>query len=132
MINVRDLTKIYHDKKRGKIVAVDHISFEANNGAIFGLLGPNGAGKTTALRLLATILQPTEGTAIIGGHDINKEPQQIRRKIGFLSGDMGLYHRLTPRELLSFFGRLSGLDGAGLEQRIDHLFELFDMHNFAD
>ena len=123
MINVRDLTKIYNDKKRGKLVAVDHISFEANDGEIYGLLGPNGAGKTTTLRMLATILQPTEGTANIGGHDINKEAQQVRRKIGFLSGDMGLYHRLTPRELLRFFGRLNGLNGAGLNQRIDHLFE---------
>jgi sodium transport system ATP-binding protein len=132
MINVRDLTKFYQDKKRGKIVAVDHISFEANNGAIFGLLGPNGAGKTTTLRMLATILQPSEGTANIGGHDINKEAQQVRRKIGFLSGDMGLYHRLTPREILRFFGRLNGLNGAGLNQRIERLFDLFDMHQFAD
>src|SRR5262245_19004190 len=132
MINIRDLTKVYHDKKRGKIVAVHHVSFEAINGEIFGLLGPNGAGQTTALRMLATILQSTEGTATIGGHDINKEPQQIRRKIGFLSGDMGLYHRLTPRELLRFFGRLNGIDGAELEQRIERLFELFDMRKFAD
>jgi len=132
MINVRDLTKVYRDKKRGMFVAVDHISFEANDGAIFGLLGPNGAGKTTTLRMLATILQPTEGTANIGGHDINKEAQQVRRKIGFLSGDMGLYHRLTPRELLRFFGRLNGLNGAALNQRIERLFELFDMRHFAD
>ncbi len=132
MINIRDLRKVYHDKKRGEIVAVNHISFEANNGEIFGLLGPNGAGKTTTLRMLATILQPTEGTASIGGHDLNKEAQQIRRKIGFLSGDMGLYHRLTPREILRFFGRLNGLNGAALKQRIDYLFELFDMHHFAD
>lgn len=132
MINIRDLTKVYQDKKRGMVVAVDHISFEANNGEIFGLLGPNGAGKTTTLRMLATILQPTEGTANIGGHDINKEAQRVRRKIGFLSGDMGLYHRLTPREILRFFGRLNGLDGAALNQRIDHLLELFDMRHFAD
>jgi sodium transport system ATP-binding protein len=132
MINVSDLTKVYRDKKRGKIVAVDHISFEANKGEIFGVLGPNGAGKTTTLRMLATILQSTEGTATIGGHDINKEPQQVRRKIGFLSGDMGLYHRLTPRELLRFFGRLNLIDGSELEQRIDSLFELFDMRHFAD
>ncbi|HEU0183872.1 MAG TPA: ATP-binding cassette domain-containing protein [Blastocatellia bacterium] len=132
MINVKDLTKVYRDKKRGKIVAVDHISFEANKGEIFGVLGPNGAGKTTTLRMLATILQSTEGTATIGGHDVNKEPQQVRRKIGFLSGDMGLYHRLTPRELLRFFGRLNGIDGSELERRIDSLFELFDMRHFAD
>jgi sodium transport system ATP-binding protein len=132
MIEIRELTKVYQDKKRGKIVAVDQISFTAKNGEIFGLLGPNGAGKTTALRMIATILQPTAGTANIGGHELIKEAQQVRRKIGFLSGDMGLYHRLTPRELLRFFGRLNGLNGGGLEKRIDHLFELFDMHQFAD
>src|SRR5262245_235975 len=117
MIEVSGLTKIYHDKKRGEIVAVDHISFAAHHGEIFGLLGPNGAGKTTALRLIATILQPTDGTANIGGHNIKKDAQQVRRKIGFLSGDMGLYHRLTPRELLRFFGRLNGLNGGTLDQR---------------
>src|SRR5262249_55229301 len=125
MIAVRDLTKVYQDKKRGNIVAVDHISFEARAGEIFGLLGPNGAGKTTTLRMLATILEPSDGTAQVAGHDIVKEAQKVRQKIGFLSGDMGLYHRLTPRELLTFFGRLGGLNGGQLNQRIDHLFSMF-------
>src|SRR5262245_20128491 len=132
MIEIRDLTKVYQDKKRGKIVAVDQVSFAAKNGEIFGLLGPNGAGKTTALRMIATILQPAAGTATICRHDIIKQAQQVRQKIGFLFGDMGLYHRLTPRELLRFFGRLNGLNGGGLENRINHLFELFDMHQFVD
>jgi sodium transport system ATP-binding protein len=132
MITANNLTKVYRDKKRGEIVAVDHISFEAQSGEIFGLLGPNGAGKTTALRLLATILRPSDGTAKIGGHDIATEAPKVREKIGFLSGDMGLYHRLTPRELLSFFGRLSGLKGRQLDHRVNHLFTLFDMHEFAD
>jgi sodium transport system ATP-binding protein len=132
MITVNNLTKVYQDKKRGEIVAVDHISFAALAGEIFGLLGPNGAGKTTALRMLATILRPSDGTALIGGHDIAKEAPKVRQKIGFLSGDMGLYHRLTPRELLSFFGRLSGVNGNLLEHRIDQLFTIFDMHKFAD
>ena len=132
MIAVKNLTKVYRDKKRGDVVAVDHVSFESQAGEIFGLLGPNGAGKTTTLRMLATILKPSEGTAQIGGHDIVKEAQQARRQIGFLSGDMGLYHRLTPRELLSFFGRLSGLKEDRLGERIDQLFSLFDMRQFAD
>jgi sodium transport system ATP-binding protein len=131
MINIRDLTKVYQDKKRGKFVAVDHISFEANNGEIFGLLGPNGAGKTTALRMLATILQPTEGTANIGGHDINKDAQQVRRKIGFLSGDMGLYHRLTPREVLSFFGRLNGYYQHARFPVASHAFDLLRLELFS-
>jgi sodium transport system ATP-binding protein len=132
MITVNNLTKIYRDKKRGEIVAVDRISFAAEAGEIFGLLGPNGAGKTTALRMLATILRPSDGTAKIGGHDLSTEAAQVRQKIGFLSGDMGLYHRLTPRELLRFFGRLSGMNGGQLDHRINHLFTLFDMHRFAD
>jgi sodium transport system ATP-binding protein len=132
MITVNNLTKVYRDKKRGEVIAVDQISFTAQAGEIFGLLGPNGAGKTTALRMVATILQPSAGTAEIGGHDIVKEAARVRQKIGFLSGDMGLYHRLTPREVLRFFGRLSGMNGDRLEQRIDHLFTIFDMHKFAD
>jgi sodium transport system ATP-binding protein len=132
MIKVDNLTKVYRDKKRGEVVAVDQISFAARAGEIFGLLGPNGAGKTTALRMLATILQPSDGTAKIGGHDLAREAAKVREKIGFLSGDMGLYHRLTPRELLKFFGRLSGVNGSLLEQRIDHLFTIFAMHDFAD
>jgi sodium transport system ATP-binding protein len=132
MIAVKNLTKVYRDKKRGNVVAVDHVSFEAQAGEIFGLLGPNGAGKTTTLRMLATILQPSEGTAQIAGHDIVKEAQEARRQVGFLSGDMGLYHRLTPRELLTFFGRLSGLKEDRLGQRIDQLFSLFEMRQYAD
>jgi sodium transport system ATP-binding protein len=132
MIEVMNLTKVFQDKKRGPVVAVDHISFEAHGGEIFGLLGPNGAGKTTTLRLLATVLQPSDGTAKLAGQDIVREPQRVRRQIGFLSGDMGLYHRLTPRELLAFFGRLNALDGDPLKRRIEHLFSTFDMHSFAD
>lgn len=85
--------------------ALDGVSFEVKDGEIFGLLGPNGAGKTTALRLLATILEPTGGTASIGGADIVRQPEAFRKQIGFLSGDMGSYGRLTPREVS--MGRVS-------------------------
>jgi sodium transport system ATP-binding protein len=132
MIKVSNLVKVFRDKKRGTVTAVDHISFEARGGEIFGLLGPNGAGKTTTLRILATVLQPTEGTATVGGHDIVAEARQVRQNIGFLSGDMGLYHRLTPRELIAFFGRLNGLQGGQLQARIEHLLSLFGMREFAD
>jgi sodium transport system ATP-binding protein len=132
MIEASQLTKTFHDKKRGTVTAVDHISFEARAGEIFGLLGPNGAGKTTTLRLLATVLQPTGGTATIAGHDIRTEAQRVRQMIGFLSGDMGLYHRLTPRELVSFFGRLNGMNSDLLKQRTEQLFATFDMRSFAD
>ena len=132
MIQVVNLTKTFQDKKRGVIHAVDHISFEVAEREIFGLLGPNGAGKTTALRMLATVMKPSEGTARIGGCDVVEQPGEVRRKIGFLSGDMGLYHRLTARETLTFFGRLNGIDGARLTSRIRELFARLEIEKFAD
>jgi sodium transport system ATP-binding protein len=132
MIQVQDLTKSFTDPKRGVVHAVDHVSFAVREREIFGLLGPNGAGKTTTLRMLATILKPTEGTAVLAGHDVVCEPEEVRRSIGFLSGDMGLYHRLTPREILRFFGELNGMRGARLRERIEHIFELLKIDTFAD
>src|SRR5260370_34382922 len=119
MIAVKELTKTFQDQKRGAVHALDHVSFDVHQGEIFGILGPNGAGKTTALRLLATVLAPSEGTAQVGGFDIVREPERVRKQIGFLSGDMGLYARLTPREILSFFARLNGMGGERRRSRID-------------
>ena len=130
MIQVFNLTKRFAGKN-GKL-AVDNIAFEARPGEIFGLLGPNGAGKTTTLRMLATILAPTGGSATVGGHDISKAPGEVRRNLGFLSGDMGLYHRLTPREVLSFFGSLNGMEGPALRRRIAELSNIFGIDQFAD
>jgi sodium transport system ATP-binding protein len=132
MIQVDKLAKFFHDKKRGVVHALDHVSFEVKEREIFGLLGPNGAGKTTCLRLLATILKPTEGTAVVGGADIVRSPEQVRRKIGFLSGDMGSYARLTPREVLAFFGKLNGLEGQKLQQRIDEMVRIFEFGEYAN
>ena len=132
MIQAEGLTKIFLDKKRGRVTGVDHVSFEARAGEILGLLGPNGAGKTTTLRMLATILRPTEGTASICGHDVIAAPREVRKCIGFLSGDMGLYPRLTPREILTIFGRLSGLENSALEARIGRVFDAFEITAFAD
>ncbi len=132
MIQAENLTKIFLDKKRGRVTGVDHVSFEARAGEILGLLGPNGAGKTTTLRMLATILRPTEGTARICGHDVVETPRELRKSIGFLSGDMGLYPRLTPREILTIFGRLSGLENSALEARIERVFNAFEIQPFAD
>ena len=132
MIQVQSLTKTFHDKKRGTRKAVDDVSFEVGDGEIFGLLGPNGAGKTTALRLISTLLKPTSGTAVVGGFDIVREPARVREQIGFLSGDMGLYGRLTPREILSFFGKLNGWNGPRLKGRIDELIAEFGISSFAD
>jgi sodium transport system ATP-binding protein len=132
MISVEDLAKYFHDKKRGAVHALDGISFEASAGEIFGLLGPNGAGKTTTLRLLSTILRPTSGTARVNGADITRNPEVVRQQIGFASGDMGQYGRLTPRETLSFFGQLNGLPKALLQARVEETIEQFDIGGFAD
>jgi sodium transport system ATP-binding protein len=132
MIHVDQLTKTFHDKKRGEIHALNAASFEVNPREIFGILGPNGAGKTTLLRLLATVLKPTAGTANINGHDIARDPAAVRASIGFLSGDMGLYGRLTAREILAFFGKLGGMDGAALKDRIQDVITRLDITSYAD
>ncbi len=130
MIITSDLTKIFQDKKRGEIRAVDSVSLECKPGRVFGLLGLNGAGKTTLMRLLSTILKPTSGTAQVAGYDILKEPEKVKEKIGFLSSDTGLYHRLTAEETVSYFGRLNGLDDQKLKKRMDDMFERFGMNEF--
>src|SRR5215469_4598029 len=117
MIEVRNLSKRFYDKRRGEIRAVDNVSFTCRPGQIYGLLGANGAGKTTTLRMLATILEPTDGTALICGSDIVEEPEKVRTKVGFLSTATALYPRLTARELVQFFGRLNGLDDSLLKDR---------------
>jgi len=132
MIQVENLSKTFRDRARGESTVVDHISFEVRDGEIFGLLGPNGAGKTTTLRMLATLLKPASGRAVLGGHDVVGEPAAVRRQIGFLSGDMGLYHRLTPREILRFFGRLNGLDNQRLTVRVEQMIAVLGMHDFMD
>ncbi len=132
MIRVEGLTKVFQDKKRGAVRALDQVSFEVKPGEIVGILGPNGAGKTTALRLLATVLKPTQGTAVVAGYDIVREPEMVRSRIGFLSGDMGLYGRLTPREILAFFGRLSGMEPAALKRRSDEVVSMLGMAAYAD
>ncbi|HTS74745.1 MAG TPA: ATP-binding cassette domain-containing protein [Bryobacteraceae bacterium] len=131
MIEVREISKTFHDSKRGTHSAVDRVSFEVHAGEVFGLLGPNGAGKTTTLRLLATLLKPTSGTAVLNGCDVNTAPAKVRAQIGFLSGDMGLYARLTPLEILDFFGRLNGIEAQRRAKRISELMTLLDMHEFA-
>jgi len=131
VIRVNGLSKEFKDPKRGKQLAVDDVSFEVHAGEVFGLLGPNGAGKTTTLRLLATLLKPTSGTATLNGFDIVREPEKVREQIGFLSGDMGLYGRLTPVEILDFFGKLNSMDAARRANRIETLVTMLDMKSFS-
>ena len=132
MIEAHNLTKVFRDKKRGEIRAVDGISFRCQPGQIYGLLGANGAGKTTTLRMLATILQPTDGSARVAGFDITEQPEQVRAQVGFLSTATALYGRLTARELVEYFGRLNGLNGGALRRRTDELFALLGISDFAD
>jgi sodium transport system ATP-binding protein len=132
MIEAQNLTKVFRDRKRGEIRAVDRVSFSCQPGQIYGLLGANGAGKTTTLRLLATILQPTDGTARVAGFDINQQPEAVRARVGFLSTATALYGRLTARETVEYFGRLNGLNGGALQRRVEELLALLDIGAFAE
>src|ERR1700723_194340 len=132
MIEARSLSKRFQDKKRGEIRAVDNVSFPCQPGKIYGLLGANGAGKTTTLRMLATILEPTDGTAIINGFDVVEHPEKVRANVGFLSTATALYPRLNAQEMVEYFGRLNGLDEATLKKRIDDIFTRLDMNSFRD
>ncbi len=132
MIEACGLSKRFQDKKRGEIRAVDNVSFTCQPGRIYGLLGANGAGKTTTLRMLATILEPTDGTALVCGHDIVEQPEKVRSCVGFLSTATALYPRLTAQELVEYFGRLNGLDEPTLKKRVDGIFNRLDMNGFRD
>lgn len=132
MIHVQDLSKTFSDKKRGLVKAVDRLSFTCQPGKIYGLLGPNGAGKTTTLRLLSTVLKPDTGTATVAGFDVVRQSDRVRASIGFLSGDTGLYRRLTGREILRYFGSLYGMDKERLATRIQDLSQLLEMDKFID
>ena len=127
MIHVQGLTKRFDD-----LVAVDDVSFDVAAGQVFGLLGPNGAGKTTTLRVLATLLRADGGRATIAGHDVQREPEAVRRAIGVVNGGMGLYDRLTGREVLHYFGELYGMRRAAIERRVEELDGLLDLADTLD
>ena len=132
MIEVHQLTKIFQDRKRGAIRAVDGVSFRAAPGRIYGLLGANGAGKTTTLRLLATLLRPTAGTATVAGFDVAREPEKVRAHVGFLAASTALYGRLTAREMITYFGALNGLAPAEIKARLRRSAAELDMDEFLD
>lgn len=125
-----DLTKNFNPNRKETITAVRKMNLEAASGEVLGILGPNGAGKTTALRMISTILKPTSGTAIVNGHDVKEEPLKVRQSIGYLATEMGLYGRLTPRETLTFFARINGLDEDLIEPRMEEVFDILDMNEF--
>jgi sodium transport system ATP-binding protein len=132
MIEARNLTKVFHDKKRGEIRAVDDVSFTCRPGQIYGLLGANGAGKTTTLRLLATLLRPTSGSAIVAGVDTTEAPERVRASVGFLATSTALYGRLTARETIAYFGRLNGLSDEAVAGRVARLADELGLHEFLD
>jgi sodium transport system ATP-binding protein len=132
VIIASSLTKIFKDKKRGKIHAVNNVSFTCKPGEIYGLLGVNGAGKTTTLRILATMLRPTGGSAEIAGHDIVTAPERVRANIGFLSTATALYGRLTAREFIEYFARLNGMPEDRLRGRTDSLLQILGITEFAN
>lgn len=122
MIEARGLTKTF-----GAVHAVRDLDLRVGAGEVFGLLGPNGAGKTTTLRVLATLVRPDAGSATVGGRDVLREAEEVRRLIGVVNGGMGLYDRLTGREVLHYFGRLYGLRRRAIEARIAELDDLLDL-----
>jgi ABC-2 type transport system ATP-binding protein len=118
MISVKELSKRY-----ARNTAVDHISFEVEKGQIVGFLGPNGAGKTTTMRMLTCFLPPTAGTAIVAGFDVLEQPLEVKKRIGYLPEAPPLYLEMRTAEYLTFVGKLKGLSGADLRQRVDSVCE---------
>ena len=134
MIEARELAKHFPARgEKGRMIeAVRQASFTAPDGAITGLLGPNGAGKTTTLRMVATLVEPTAGTARVDGFDGHSQPDAVRSRLGVLSDAKGLYARLTARENIAYYGALRGLDPARVERTIARLSEWLDMGQLLD
>ncbi len=132
MIHVEHLSKHFSDLRRGNIVALEDVSFEVRPGEIFGLLGPNGAGKTTCLRVLSTVLTPTSGLATIAGYNVLTQAADVRAQIGFMSGNTGIYDRMTAWELVEYFAQLYGMEEPLLSQRLHEIFTTLQMNEFRD
>jgi len=127
MIRLENLTKHY-----GKLAAVDSLSLDVAPGEIFGFLGPNGAGKTTTIRVMMGILKPTSGRAILGGYDIELEPEQAKAITGFIPDRPFIYEKLSGTEFLTFIGSLHRLTGEKMERRIPELLECFELLEWKD
>ena len=126
MIQVHDLVK-----KFGSLRAVDGVSFNVQRGELFGLLGPNGAGKTTTINVLATLLRPDGGQVLIDGHDVARDPGAVRDLIGIVPQEIALYTDLTARDNLEFWGRIHGLGGSALRNRVEELLVLAELEEQA-
>jgi sodium transport system ATP-binding protein len=134
VIEARDLAKRFPARgEKGRMIeAVRHVSFTAPDGAITGLLGPNGAGKTTTLRMIATLVEPSAGTALVDGIDGHLKPNEVRARLGVLSDAKGLYARLTARENIAYYGALRGLAPAAVAAATGRLADWLDMGELLD
>ncbi len=134
MIEATQLSKAFRKQgtRREWISAITDVSFQARDGEITGLLGSNGAGKSTVLRILASLLQPDSGHAVVDGYDVAEDPICVRRQIGYLAHNAGLYPRLTSRENLIYYAELCGMNSRDSERRAEELIELMGMQAFGD
>jgi ABC-2 type transport system ATP-binding protein len=126
MIHVEALTKKFED-----FVAVDSVDLTVEKGEVLALLGPNGAGKTTTVRMLTSVLKPTSGWASVAGYDVETHPKEVRSSVGVLTESHGLYHRMKADDYLAFFGRLYGMSGAQLTNKVSGILEKFALAPFA-
>ena len=132
MIVADGLAKSFRRRGAAPLVAVESVSFDARDGEITGLLGANGAGKSTTLRMLATLVVPDAGSALIDGHDVRTDVVGARRSLGFMPHEAGIYPRLSARENVAYYARLCGLGAAEARSRCDELVERLDMTGFAE
>jgi len=131
-IETNRLTKVFKKGKK-KIIAVDHVNIKVREGQIYGLLGTNGAGKSTLIKMLATLVIPTEGTALVNGYDIIKEDAEVRKSIGYIKGgERGFYYRLSGRQNLAFFASLYGIPRDQARKKIDELINFVGLTEHAD
>jgi len=125
MIELRGVTKRYRN-----LVAVNRLSLHVRRGELFGFLGPNGAGKTTTIKMIAGLMRPTEGSILVGGIDVARDPIRAKALMGFIPDHPFLYEKLTGEEFLRFIGGIYKMDGQRLGKRVDELFELFGLRDF--
>jgi ABC-2 type transport system ATP-binding protein len=119
-------------KRYGQVQALDGVSFRVRSGEVFGLLGPNGAGKSTTVKVLATLTKPSSGRAEVAGHDVVREPDEVRRSIGYVPQSSGVDRDATGRENLLLQGRIQGMSGHKLEERVNELLDLLGIADAAD
>jgi ABC-2 type transport system ATP-binding protein len=129
MVETKDLTKTFGNAKKGEVQAVKGINLQIQKGEIFSLLGPNGAGKTTTISMISGLTEPTRGDAFIGGYSIIHQPLPAKRLLGVVPQEIALYPSLSARQNLEFFGRMYGLKGKDLTQRVDEMLDFVELRD---